>query len=345
MEKKVNLLDMTVEEIRTMLVNMGQAGFRAKQIFKWLAKGIRDIDEMTDISKELRSELKEVSYIGSLKIVKKLVSKVDGTVKYLFELRDKNIIESVLMKYKHGYSTCISSQVGCRMGCNFCASTGIGFVRDLSPGELLDQIISIQNDIGGRISNIVIMGIGEPFDNYENIVKFLRIVHSPEGLNVGYRRVTISTCGLVPGILKLAEENMPVNLSISLHAPNDEIRGKIMPINKKYSIDKIIEACKIYTGVTKRRITFEYILISGINDSKENAVELANKIKGILCHVNLIPMNDIESDNFKRSSKERTEEFKRILQQKGIETTIRRELGEDINAACGQLRRKVISVK
>jgi len=343
MEGKINLLDMTIEELQSMLtVDMGQPKFRAKQVFQWLGRGIWDIDEMTDISKPLREQMKKVACIGNLKTLKKLTSGIDNTIKYLFELNDGNVIESVLMKYKHGLSICISSQVGCRMGCGFCASTGIGFVRNLTTGELLGQVLSIQNDIGQRISNIVIMGIGEPFDNYDNIIKFLKIVHMPEGLDIGYRRITISTAGLVPEIIKLSKEDMPVNLSISLHAPNDNIRRKIMPVNKKYSIDKLIEACKIYTGATKRRITFEYIMISRLNDSRENAVELADRIRGMLCHINLIPMNDIEGSDFTRSSKHRIEEFKKVLELNGIETTVRRKLGEDINAACGQLRRKTI---
>lgn len=343
MAGKINLMDRTIEEIKDILESMGQARYRGKQIFQWIARGVSDIDEMTDISKELRRELKKVSYVGSLKIAEKLVSKTDGTIKYLFELEDKNIIESVLMKYKYGFSACISSQVGCRMGCSFCASTGIGYKRNLSAGEFIGQILAIQKDMGYRIGNIVIMGIGEPFDNYENVLKFLQLAHAPEGLNIGYRKITVSTCGLVPEILKLSQKGIPINLSISLHAPNDKIREKIMPVNKRYSIDKIVEACKIYTGVTNRRITFEYILISDLNDTGENALELAEKLKGMLCHVNLIPMNEIINSEFRRSSKLKTEEFRNVLEKKGIETTIRRELGEDINAACGQLRRKMIS--
>ncbi|MGI6777031.1 MAG: 23S rRNA (adenine(2503)-C(2))-methyltransferase RlmN [Acetivibrionales bacterium] len=343
MQQKVNLLDMDIEQLQNMLVNdMGQPKFRVKQVFKWLNRGIREIDEMTDISKPLREQLKRVSYIGNLRIIKKLTSGIDNTTKYLLKLNDGNVIESVIMEYKHGLSICISSQVGCKMGCAFCASTGIGFVRNLTAGELLGQVLSIQNDIGQKINNIVIMGIGEPFDNYDNIIRFLRIIHMPEGLNIGFRRITISTSGLVPQIIKFSKEGMPVNLSVSLHASNDDLRRKIMPVNKKYSIDKLIEACKIYTGVTKRRITFEYIMISLLNDSRECAIELAERLKGMLCHVNLIPMNDVEGLDYSRSSKRAVEDFKRILEQNGIETTIRRELGNDINAACGQLRRKTI---
>ncbi|HOQ37301.1 MAG TPA: 23S rRNA (adenine(2503)-C(2))-methyltransferase RlmN, partial [Acetivibrio sp.] len=249
------------------------------------------------------------------------------------------------MKYQHGYSVCISSQVGCRMGCRFCASTGIGFVRNLAPGEILDQIISIQTDVKQRIGNVVIMGIGEPLDNYDNVVKFLRLVNHKDGLNIGARHISVSTCGLVPKILELSKENIPVTLSISLHAPNDSIRDKIMPVNKRYSIDKLIEACKIYTETTNRRITFEYALIEGVNDSKDNALELAGLLKGMLCHVNLIPVNTVDGAGFRRSSKETIAKFKDILEKYGIETTVRRELGSDINAACGQLRRGFMDEK
>ncbi|MFZ5989073.1 MAG: 23S rRNA (adenine(2503)-C(2))-methyltransferase RlmN, partial [Bacillota bacterium] len=255
---------------------------------------------------------------------------------------DGNIIESVLMKYQHGFSVCISSQVGCKMGCRFCASTGAGFVRSLSAGEMLDQVLTIQNDAGNRVGNIVIMGIGEPLDNYDNMVKFLRLVNHKEGLNVGARHISVSTCGLVPKILKLSEENIPITLSISLHAPNDVIREQIMPINKRYSIDKIVEACKIYTETTNRRITFEYALIDGVNDSKDNAVELARLIRGMLCHVNLIPVNTVSSTGYRKSAREKIQKFKDILESYGIETTVRRELGSDINAACGQLRRSLM---
>jgi len=279
MKDKLDLLSMTIEELEALLLETGHKKFHAKQIFQWTHKGIKDIDGMTNLSKELRNQLKEIAYINRLEIVKKLVSNIDGTVKYLFKLIDGSVIESVLMKYQHGYSVCISSQVGCRMGCRFCASTGIGFVRNLAPGEILDQIISIQTDVKQRIGNVVIMGIGEPLDNYDNVVKFLRLVNHKDGLNIGARHISVSTCGLVPKILELSKENIPVTLSISLHAPNDSIRDKIMPVNKRYSIDKLIEACKIYTETTNRRITFEYALIEGVNDSKDNALELAGLVK------------------------------------------------------------------
>lgn len=343
MEGKINLLDLTIEDLQHRFADIGAEKFRAKQVFEWIHKGIKDIDDMTNISKTLREKIKESFYIGRMKIQQKFVSKIDGTVKYLLELVDGNTIESVLMEYKHGYTACISSQVGCRMGCRFCASTGAGYIRNLSAGEMVDQILTIQNDAGIRIGNIVIMGIGEPLDNYDNVVRFLRLVNHKDGLNIGFRHISVSTCGLVPEILKLAQENMPITLSISLHAPNDEIREKLMPINRKYSIDKIIEACKIYTEVTKRRITFEYAVIAGVNDSKENSIELAHKIKRMLAHVNLIPVNNVDGVEFRQSDRKQIESFREILERYGIETTIRRELGKDINAACGQLRRRAIN--
>ncbi|WP_265444619.1 23S rRNA (adenine(2503)-C(2))-methyltransferase RlmN [Acetivibrio straminisolvens] len=342
MDTKVDLLSMTIEELENMMAEMGQQKFRAKQIFQWVNKGIKDIDEMTNLSKELREQLREKAYINRFEIIKKFVSRIDGTIKYLFRLKDGNIIESVLMKYMHGFSACISSQVGCKMGCKFCASTGAGFVRNLTPGEMLDQILTIQNDSKNRIGNVVIMGIGEPLDNYENVVKFLRLINHKDGVNLGARHISVSTCGLVPEILRLVEEKIPVTLSISLHAPNDTIREKIMPVNKRYSIDKIIEACKIYTEATNRRITFEYAMIDEVNDSKESALELAKRIRGMLCHVNLIPVNTVSDTGFERSSKEKIAVFKEILERHGVETTVRRELGSDINAACGQLRRSLM---
>lgn len=339
---KTDLLSLSIEELVAFLEKAGQQKFRAKQIARWLSRGVKDIDEMTDLSKDLRNFLKESAYITKLEIKEKYKSKIDGTTKYIFQLSDGNVIESVLMKYKFGNTACISSQVGCRMGCRFCASTGLGLVRSLSSGEMLDQILAIQKDSDLKIRNIVIMGIGEPFDNYDNVVKFLRNANMTEGLNIGYRHITISTCGLIEKILDLAKEKMPVNLSISLHAPNDMKRQKIMPISKIYSIDKIIEACKIYTEETSRRVTFEYALIDGFNDTREDALELAKRIRGMLCHVNLIPLNTVEGVDFKTASREKAESFKKDLESYNIPVTIRRELGADINAACGQLRRRVI---
>lgn len=342
MDRKIDLLNLTIEELEDFFIKTGQQKFRAKQVFQWVHKGIKDIDEMTNLSKEFREKLKSEAYINKLEVVGKLVSKIDGTTKYLFKLMDGNIVESVLMKYEHGLSVCISSQVGCKMGCKFCASTGVGFMRDLTAAEMLDQVLTIQNDSGNRVRNVVVMGIGEPFDNYDNLVKFIRLINNKDGMNLGARHIAVSTCGLVPEIIKLSKENLPVTLSISLHAPNDEAREKIMPVNKRYSIDKLIEACKIYTETTNRRITFEYALIDGVNDLIECAQELAALLKGMLCHVNLIPVNSVTNTGFKKSNKERIYKFKEILEKRGIETTVRRELGADINAACGQLRRSLI---
>jgi 23S rRNA (adenine2503-C2)-methyltransferase len=333
------LPDMDINELGQFLQSMGQQKFRAKQIFSWIARGASDFDEMTDLSKQLRQELKLFATVSGLSIRKKFVSSIDGTIKYLLELSDGNIIESVLMKYIHGYTACISSQIGCKMGCSFCASTIAGFRRDLTGGEMLEQILAIQRDSGVKVGNVVIMGIGEPFDNYDNVMKFIRLVHEPEGLNIGYRHITVSTCGLVPEILRFADENMQVNLAVSLHAPNDQIRRRIMPVGRKYCIDKIIEACKIYTEKTRRRITFEYALIEGVNDSPDNAAELASRLRGLLCHVNLIPVNSVKETGYRHSVRRKIDEFAALLTKRGIETTIRRELGSDINAACGQLRR------
>lgn len=343
MGNKINLLDLTFGELQEFISGMGLEKFRAGQVFSWLQKGIKNIDDMSNLSKPLRRQLSENAFIGALVEREKLVSRIGGTIKYLFELNDGNIIESVLMEYKHGTSICISSQAGCRMGCSFCASAAAGFMRSLTAGEMLDQVISIWKDTGKRIGNIVVMGIGEPFDNYDNLLKFLKIINSPEGMNIGYRHISVSTCGLVPEILKFSSEHIPVTLSVSLHAPNDYIRNKIMPVSRKYSIDKIIEACKIYTETTKRRITFEYAMIEGMNDSPENARELAGRLKGMLCHVNLIPVNAIPGAGYVKSSRSRMEQFINILSHYGIEATIRRELGSDINAACGQLRRSRMS--
>lgn len=339
MDAPINLIELSLNEMERFLDALGQKKYRAKQILGWIYKGITAIDDMTDIPKELREELRKVAYIGSMELKEKYVSK-DGTVKYLFVLKDGNIIESVLMTYKHGLAICISSQVGCKMGCRFCASSHLGFIRNLTPGEMMEQVLAVQNDCKTRIGNITIMGIGEPLDNYENLVKFLKLANIPEGLNISLRKINVSTCGLVPGILRLANEGLPVNLSISIHAPVDEKRQKLMPVGKSYSLDKIIEACNIYTEKTRRRMTFEYIMIDGFNDSREDALILAGRIRGMLCHVNLIPANCIEGTGFKPSARMNMEVFKSLLENSGITVTIRRELGKDIDAACGQLRRR-----
>ncbi len=334
-----NLMDMSLEELEQMLSEMGQQKFRAKQIFKWVNSGIKSMDDMTNLSKQLRQELSQVTKISRIRQVNKLQSRIDSTAKYLFELEDGNIIESVLMEYKHGFTACISSQAGCRMGCTFCASTGANFSRNLTAGEMLDQVMSMQEDSGNRIGHIVLMGIGEPLDNYDNVVKFLRLVNHPDGLMIGLRNISLSTCGIVPRILQLAKENIPITLSVSLHSARDDKRSAMMPVNKAYSIDKLISACKIYTESTKRRITFEYAMIAGENDSELDARELAGLLKRMLCHVNLIPVNTVQGNGYKKSSRNQIEKFKNIMETRGIETTVRRELGSDINAACGQLRK------
>lgn len=342
---KIYLPDLNICELEEFFTGIGQKKYRAKQVFSWIARGAGSFDEMTDLPLSLREELKLLASVSGLKVRKKLVSAIDGTVKYLFGLDDGNVIESVLMEYIHGYTACVSSQVGCKMGCSFCASTIAGFRRNLTAGEILGQILAIQRDSGVKVNNVVVMGIGEPFDNYDNVVKFLRLANSHDGLNIGYRHMTVSTCGLVPGMLRFAGEGFQVNLAISLHASNDRIREKLMPVGRKYRIDKIIEASKIYTEKTNRRIMFEYALIEGVNDSLENAAELAFLLKGLLCLVNLIPVNPVEGISYRHSGRRRIEEFAAILKEKGIETTIRRELGSDINAACGQLRRSEINAE
>lgn len=339
MIERINLKDLTFEELEQFILQLSQKKYRAKQVFEWLQRGITDFDEMTNLSKDLRDILQEKCFISCPEIAEKYVSKLDGTVKYLLALDDGHLIESVAMRYKHGITLCISTQVGCRMGCRFCASTIGGLVRHLTPAEILDQVLFVQRDLQERISNIVLMGIGEPLDNYDHVLTFLKNVNHPAGLKIGYRHISLSTSGLVPQMLTLAEENMPITLSVSLHAPNDEIRNKIMPVNQLFPLDKVIEACKIYIERTKRRITFEYAMISGVNDTVENARELSSKIKHLLCHVNLIPVNEIGERGYVKSETDKIHRFKIQIERAGISTTIRRELGGDINASCGQLRR------
>ena len=338
----IDLKDFEYDELTEYLLSIGEKKFRAEQIFSWLHRGAESYEEMTNLSRATREKLQQETYVSTLKIREKYISKLDGTVKYLFELPDGNCIESVIMRYHHGITICISSQVGCRMGCRFCASTIGGLYRSLTVGEILNQVIFAQKDIGERISNIVIMGIGEPLDNYDNIIKFLHNVNHEKGLNIGYRHITLSTCGVVPKIYDLAEENLPITLTISLHAPNDEIRDTIMPVNHKYKIDELMEACKKYYEKTGRRISFEYSLIHGVNDSTENAAELARLIKGMGAHVNLIPVNKVEERNFEKGSKAEINAFREKLEKMGVNATIRRELGSDISASCGQLRKKVL---
>ena len=344
MDKTAALPDLrsfTYEELEDFIVSEGEARFRAGQIFGWLhQKGAKSFDEMTNLSKPLREKLSSKSYISSARIAEKYVSKLDGTVKYLIELSDGECVETVVMRYHHGITICISSQVGCRMGCRFCASTIGGKKRDLLSGEIIMQIMLAQEDIGERISNIVMMGIGEPLDNFENVRRFLINVNDERGLNIGYRHISLSTCGLADGIDRLAKMNIPITLSISLHAPNDEIRSRTMPVNSKYNIDTLLAACRRYQAITTRRISFEYAMIDSVNDSGECARELAKRLDGILCHVNLIPVNNVSERDYKKSSRETIEKFIDILQKAGITATVRRELGSDISASCGQLRQK-----
>ena len=335
-----NIKDYNLEELKQELVKLGEKPFRAEQIFKWIfQEKVKSFDEMTNISLELREKLKKEYTICNFNILKKQESK-DGTIKYLFDVLDGNAIETVLMSYHHGYSICVSSQIGCKMGCKFCASTGINFIRSLTSGEIVEQILAVEQDTKIRISNVVFMGIGEPLDNYDNVINAIRIINNPKGLNIGARHISISTSGLVPKIYKLAEENIPCTLSISLHATTNEKRSKMMPVNNVYPIEELIKACKDYIKKTNRRISFEYALAKDNNDNREDAKELVHLLKGMLCHVNLIPINKIENGSFTKSSNENIMKFRDYLNDHGIVATIRRELGSDIDAACGQLRRK-----
>ena len=335
-----NIKDYTLEELKEELKNLGEKPFRAEQIFKWLYEDkVLSFDDMTNLSIDLRNKLKEIYEIKQFKILKKQVAS-DGTKKYLFDLLDGNAIETVLMQYHHGYSLCVSSQVGCKMGCKFCASTGIPFVRNLTTGEILEQIMAVERDENIRISNVVFMGIGEPLDNYDNVVKAIHLINNPKCLNIGARHISISTSGLVPKIYKLAEENIQCTLSISLHATTNEQRSKMMPVNNTYHIEELLQACRDYIEKTNRRISFEYALAKENNDNLEDAKRLVKLLKGMLCHVNLIPINKIENGEFTKSSNENIIKFRDYLNEHGIVATIRRELGSDIDAACGQLRRK-----
>ncbi len=331
---------LTYEQLNNVISKLGQPKFRAKQIFTWLHKnGVTSFDEMTNVSKALREKLCENYYISTCEIEDKYVSKIDDTVKYLFKLNDGEYIESVIMKYKYGYTICVSSQVGCKMGCTFCASTLAGFKRNLTSGEIEAQLHSAQRDLNIKISHIVLMGIGEPLDNFDNVINFLYNVNDENGLNISMRNITISTCGVVPRIYDLMKLNLQLTLTISLHAPNDEIRSNTMPINNKYKIDELLKACREYGLKTGRRVSFEYTLIKDVNDSSENALELASRLKGMNAHVNLIPVNDVKERGNVKSSKKAILNFQNILKKSGINATIRRTLGSDINASCGQLRR------
>lgn len=335
-----NIKDYTLDELKEELKEIGEKPFRAEQIYKWLYEArVSHFDEMTNLSLELREKLKQEYVIKEFNILKKQVA-TDGTIKYLFDVLDGNAIETVLMKYHHGYSICVSSQIGCKMGCKFCASTGIPFVRNLTSGEIIEQIMAAERDENIKISNIVFMGIGEPLNNYDNVVKAIRIINHPKGLNIGARHISISTSGLVPRIYKLAEENIQCTLSISLHATTNEKRSEMMPINNAFPIEELLQACKDYIEKTHRRISFEYALAKENNDNLEDAKRLVKMLKGMLCHVNLIPINKIENGTYTKSSNENIMKFRDYLNDHGIVATIRRELGSDIDAACGQLRRK-----
>ena len=335
-----DLKSKTLPELTDFLKSMGQPAFRGKQVFTWLHRGVRSFDEMTNLPKALRDQLAETCVITAPTVARKQVSALDGTRKYLWELSDGNCIETVLMQYHHGNTVCISSQVGCRMGCAFCASTIAGKVRDLTPSEMLDQVLFTQLDSGLDISNIVLMGIGEPMDNLDNVLRFLELVNHPDGLNIGMRHISLSTCGIIPGIRRLAELGLQLTLSVSLHAPDSETRSKIMPVNRAYDVEELFDACHDYFQKTGRRISFEYAMIDGVNDHDWQADLIAQKLRGMPGHVNLIPLNDVAESPFKPSR--RIEEFQKRLESHHITATVRRSLGGDIDASCGQLRRKAM---
>lgn len=335
-----DIRSLTKEEITAALREMGEPAFRGGQVFTWLHRGVSSFDEMTNLSKQLRERLAERFALETPQVARKQVSQQDGTIKYLWELSDGNCIESVLMQYHHGNTICISSQVGCRMGCAFCASTIAGKVRDLTPGEMLDQVIFSQKDSGLPISNIVLMGIGEPMDNLDNVLRFLELVNHPDGLNIGMRHISLSTCGVIPGIDRLADLGLQLTLSVSLHAPDSETRSRIMPVNRAYDVEKLFEACHRYFQKTGRRISFEYAMIDGVNDHDWQADLIARKLHGMPGHVNLIPLNDVVESPLKPSR--RVAAFQRRLESHGITATVRRRLGGDIDASCGQLRRKAM---
>lgn len=337
---KTDIKALTYEQLNNELADMSLPKFRVKQIFQWLHKyGCSSFDDMTNISKDLRGGLSEKYFISSCDVEDKYESKLDDTVKYLFRLYDGEYIESVVMKYKYGYTICVSSQVGCKMGCTFCASTLAGFKRNLSAGEIESQLHSAEKDLNIKISHIVLMGIGEPLDNFDNVISFLKNVNDENGLNISMRNITLSTCGIVPRIYDLMELDLQLTLTVSLHAPNDSIRSRTMPINNRYGIAQLLKACRKYAESTGRRVSFEYTLIKGVNDSEENARELADKLSGMLSHVNLIPVNDVAERDNSRGTKQDIIKFQNVLKIMGINATIRRTLGSDINASCGQLRR------
>ena len=344
--EQIEIKSLSLAQLKNIVTEMGEKAFRAKQIYEWLhQKQAESFDEMSNLSAAFREKLKERCVLTTLKMLEVQTSKIDGTRKYLFALPDGNVVESVLMKYKHGNSVCISSQVGCKMGCRFCASTIGGWTRNLLPSEMLEQIYRIQKLSGERVSNVVVMGTGEPLDNYENLLQFIRLLTDENGLHISQRNLTVSTCGIVPKMYELAEENLQITLAISLHASNQEKRAELMPIANKYSIEEVLEACRNYFEKTGRRLTFEYSLVGGKNDTKEDAEELAHLIKGLNCHVNLIPVNPIKERDYVQSDKKVIENFKNKLEKYQINVTIRREMGRDIDGACGQLRKSYIDKK
>lgn len=337
---KQDIKSMTLEELSEALHRMGEPSFRAKQVYTWLHRGVRSFDEMTNISKPLRERLSQSFELYAPTVARKQESAKDGTIKYLWRLYDGHCVESVLMQYHHGNTVCISSEVGCAMGCAFCASTRGGLVRRLRPSEMVDQVLFTQLDSGLSISNIVLMGIGEPFDNYDNVRKFLTLINSPEGMNIGMRHISLSTCGRVEGIDRLAQENLQLTLSISLHCADDAVRSSLMPINRRYDVQSLIAACRRYYEATNRRISFEYAMIDGVNDTPEMAALLISRLRGLGAHVNLIPLNRIEESPLKPSTRQAVMAFQKALEDAGITATVRRTLGGDIDASCGQLRKK-----
>ena len=340
-EEKKDILSLLPEELEAEFVAMGEQKFRAGQVFQWLSRGVRDFDEMSNLSKALRGKLKERYFLYAPKVLSKQVSAIDGTIKYLWELRDGNAVETVVMSYKHGNTVCVSSQVGCRQGCAFCASTIGGLVRGLQASEILDEVLFSELDSGKKISNIVLMGIGEPLDNYDNVMRFLRLVNHPKGLNIGMRHISLSTCGLIERFDDLAGEDLQLTLSVSLHAPDDATRSRIMPANHGRGVEKLIDACRSYYEKTGRRISFEYAMIDGVNDSPAQARLLAKHARAVAAHVNLIPLNHVEERQFQPSTPEHMKNFIQILEDAGVNVTVRRRLGSDVDASCGQLRRKM----
>lgn len=338
--QKTDIKSLLPDELAEEFAEMNLPSYRSGQVFKWLSAGITSFDSMTDLPKQLRADLAEKYCITVPEVLRKQVSAIDGTIKYLWRLTDGNSVESVVMEYEHGNTVCISSQVGCRMGCAFCASTLGGLVRNLAPSEMLDQVMFSELDSGKKITNIVLMGIGEPLDNFENVMKFLKLVNDPAGMNIGMRHISLSTCGIVENIDKLAEYNLQLTLSVSLHAPDDETRSALMPVNRKYPVEQLFDACRRYFKKTSRRISFEYAMVGGVNDSTSQASLLADKLSGTGSHVNLIPLNSVRERSLSSSTPERIKSFAKVLEKRGVNVTVRRRLGSDIDASCGQLRRK-----